>query len=113
RQREHHAHRTEWRVETVQFFAERAKLARRVRDAQLDVRETVRAHPELKSTFLTLRAAEELAARRIADPKDRERFLALIKGAISSSIENGEPMPEVRLRRQATERTAPVTNRTR
>ena len=67
----HHAHRTRWVVEKVQFFAERARLARRLRDEQADVRETVRAHPELKSSFLSVRAAEDFAARRIADPKDR------------------------------------------
>jgi hypothetical protein len=53
-QQEHLAHRNQWRLEKLQFFAERAKLARRIRDAHSDVRETVRAYPELKSTFLTL-----------------------------------------------------------
>ena len=56
----HHAHRTRWVVEKVQFFAERARLARRFRDEQADVRETVRAHPELKSSFLSVRAARRI-----------------------------------------------------
>ena len=94
----HLAHRTRWVVEKVQFFAERARLARRLRDEQADVRETVRAHPELKSTFLSVRAAEEFATRRIADPKDRERFLALMREAMAASIQKGEPLPAVRLR---------------
>jgi putative DNA primase/helicase len=98
RQSEHHAHRNRWRVETVKFFADRVRLARQLRDAQVDVRESVRAHPELKSTFLTVRAAEEFAARRIGDPKDRERFLELIRGAMAGSIRKGEPLPAVRLR---------------
>jgi hypothetical protein len=96
-QEERLAHRNQWRVEKLQFFAERAKLARRLRDAHGEVREAVRAQPELKSTFLTLRAAEELAARRIADPEDQRRFLKLVKEAIASSIEKGEPLLEVRL----------------
>jgi len=98
RQEEHHAHRTRWVVEKVQFFAERARLARRVRDEQADVRESVRAHPELKSTFLSLRAAEAFAARRIADPNDRARFLELVRGAMAGSIQKGEPLPSVHLR---------------
>src|ERR1700733_4562022 len=65
------AHRTRWVVEKVAFFAERARLARRLRDEQVDVKETVRAHPELKSTFLSVRAAEDYADRKIKDPKDR------------------------------------------
>jgi hypothetical protein len=94
----HYAHRTRWIVEKVKFFAERARLARRLRDEQADVRETVRAHPELKSSFLSVRAAQEFAARRIADPKDRERFLILMREAMAASIHRGEPLPAVRLR---------------
>lgn len=98
RQEEHHAHRTNWVVEKVQFFAERARLARQVRDEQADVRESVRAHPELKSAFLSLRAAEAFAAQRIADPNDRSRFLDLVRSAMAGSIQKGEPLPSVRLR---------------
>lgn len=97
-QSEQLAHRNRWVVEKVQFFAERAKLARRVRDAQSDVRRDVKAHPELMSTYLTLRGAQEVAARRIADPEDRERFVALVREAMSGSIKKGEPIPTVRLR---------------
>jgi len=93
-----HAHRTRWVLEKVQFFAERARLARRVRDEQIDVRQEVRANPELKSTFLSVRAAEEFAAKRIADPKDRERFMTLVREAVAGSIQKGEPLPAVRLR---------------
>lgn len=100
RQEEHHAHRTRWVVEKVQFFAERARLARQVRDEQVDARESVRAHPELKSTFLSLRAAEAFAAQRIADPNDRARFLDLVRNAMAGSIRKGEPLPSVRLRVQ-------------
>jgi hypothetical protein len=97
-QEERHAHRTRWVVEKVTFFAERARLARRLRDEQLDVRESVRAAPELKSTFLSVRAAEDFAAKRIANPQDRERFLELVKGAMAGSIHKGEPLPSVRLK---------------
>jgi putative DNA primase/helicase len=97
-QSEHHAHRNRWIVEKIAFFAERAKMARRVRDAQADVRRTVRSQPELMSTYLSLRGAQEIAERRIADPKDRERFLRLVREAIAGSIKQGEPLPTVRIR---------------
>ena len=97
-QEEHHAHRTRWVVEKVTFFAERARLARRLRDEQVDVRQVVRERSELRSTFLSVRAAEEFAARRITNPEDRERFLELVRGAIASSIQKGEPLPSVSLR---------------
>src|SRR5882757_8061811 len=71
--------RNRWVVEKVQFFAERVKLARRVREDQIDARQEVKRRPELVSTFLSLRGAKAIAERRIADPKDRERFLALVR----------------------------------
>jgi putative DNA primase/helicase len=106
---EQQVHRTRWVVEKAGFFAERARMARRLRDEQADVREAVRAHPELKSTFLSVRAAEEFAAKRIANPQDRERFLELVRGAVASSIHKGEPLPSVRLREQPRREGASVT----
>ena len=108
-QEERHAHRTRWVVEKVGFFAERAKMARRLRDEQADVRESVRAHPELKSTFLSVRAAEEFAAKRIANPEDRERFMELVRGAMATSIHKGEPLPSTSLRSHSTGRDQPST----
>ena len=108
---ERHAHRTRWVVEKVTFFAQRARLARRLRDEQADVRESVRAHPELKSTFLSVRAAEEFAASRISNSQDRERFLELVRGAIASSIRKGEPLPSTALRNRTPD--PPVTPRAR
>ena len=105
-QEERHAHRARWVVEKVSFFAKRAQMARRLRDEQADVRESVRAHPELKSTFLTVRAAEDYAAKTIANPEDRERFLQLIRGAIASSIHKGEPLPSTSLRNRTADSPA-------
>lgn len=64
RQSEQLAQRNRWVVEKVQFFTERARLARRVRDSQSDVHRDVKAHPKLMSTYLTLRGTQELADRR-------------------------------------------------
>lgn len=96
-----HAHpvrRHRWQVEKVQFFAERVKLARRVREDHIEARGALKNRPELISTFLSLRGAEAIAERRIADPKDRERFLALVREAMAKSIHHGDPVPAVRLR---------------
>jgi len=90
--------RNRWMVESAQFFAERAQLARRVRDAHADARATAKSHPELVSTFLSLRGAQAIAERRIADPKDRERFLTLVREAMAKSIKAGKPLPDIRLR---------------
>lgn len=74
------------------------------------------ADGELKSTFLSLRAAETFAAQRIADPNDRARFLDLVRTAMAGSIQKGEPLPSVRLRDQrvraeATPSKAPSSKR--
>jgi putative DNA primase/helicase len=90
--------KTVWEIDAPAVFVARARRARLVRDSQTDAKEAVRAHPELKSTFLSLRSAEELAAQRIANPEDREKFLSLVREAIAGSIKRGEPLPEVRLR---------------
>ena len=98
RETEHPAYRTRWELEKVKHFTDRARLARLVRDRQIDARAAVREHPELKSAFLTLRAAEAIAARRIPDPRDRARFVALIREAMGDSVARGEPLPDMRLR---------------
>ena len=88
-QQEQLAHRTHWVVEKVSFFAEPARLARRLRDEQTDVRESVRAHPELRSAFLSVRVAEVFATQRIENPKDRARFLELLRGVMAGSVQKG------------------------
>ncbi len=99
-QREHHAHRFRWEVEKLQFFADRARRARLARDAQITAREDVRRQPELRSTFLSLRAAEQLAERRIPNPQDREKFLSMVREAMSASTRRGEPVPDIPLRQK-------------
>ena len=99
-QSERHVHRNRWLVEKVQFFAERAKLARRVRDDHTETRRTVKRHPELASTYLSLRGARLIAERRIANPEDREHFIALVREAMTASIHSGDPLPAIRMREQ-------------
>ena len=105
RETEQAALRTRWEVEKVQHFAERTRVARQALARHLDARDAVRAHPELRSAFLSLRAAEVVAAKRIPNAEDRERFVALVREAMVKSVSRGTPIPDVRIREQTASRT--------
>jgi putative DNA primase/helicase len=102
----HGAERHRWVIENRGFFEERAEAAALVRDGSVNRKEVAGAHPELVGTFLQLRAAE-LAARRLRDPQDQKRFVALVRGALADAVERGEPLQPVRLRN----RPAPAPQR--
>ena len=91
------AERRRWAIEQRGFFEERAAAAALVRDGTVNRQEVAGAHPELVGTFLQLRAAE-LAARRLRDPQDQRRFVALVQGALADAVERGDPLQPVRLR---------------
>jgi hypothetical protein len=84
-------------IEHRGFFEERAAAAALVRDGTVDRKAVAGAHPELVGTFLQLRAAE-LAARRLRDPQDQQRFVSLVRGALADAVERGDPLQPVRLR---------------
>ena len=96
------AHRNEWKIEKVQYFSYRARAARLARDEQRDRAKALAEHPELKSTFLTMRAAKALADERLPNAADRERFLKLVQEAIHQSTHKNEPVREPRVRKRAT-----------
>ena len=89
--------RNRWVIEKRGFFEERGRAASLLRNEAIAPQDAVRASPELAGTYLTLKAAE-LAARRLRDPEDQKRFVALIRRALADEIERGEPLPPVRLR---------------
>ena len=89
--------RHRWVIEHRGFFEERAEAAALVRDGSVNRKAVAGAHPELVGTFLQLRAAE-LAARRLRDPQDQQRFVALVRGALAEAVERGDPLQPVRLR---------------
>lgn len=102
------AHRNRWVIEKAGFFDERARAASVVRNDRIDPGSAVRSHPELAGTYLNLKAGE-LAARRLRDPEDRQRFVSLLRNALAEQIERGEALQPVRLRERAvltSERTA-------
>jgi Large polyvalent protein-associated domain 7 len=94
-------HRNRWVIEKRGFFEARASAAALVRNPKIDPRDAVKRHPELASTYLHLRGAEEVAARRIRDPADQKRFVALVRSALADSVARGEPLQPVRLRESA------------
>lgn len=112
-QSEREAHRNEWKIEKVQYFSARARAARLARDEQRDRARALAERPELKSTFLSLRAAVALAEQRLPDPADRERFLNLVQEAIQRSQHKKEPVPAPPLRERATDAPSPAPARKR
>jgi hypothetical protein len=105
-------HRNRWIIEKHAFFQARAAAAVIVRDPTIDPREAVRQHPELASAYLHLRGAEEVAARRIRDPEDQRKFVSLVRNTIADSVERGEPLQPVRLRKPRAEPTKAASPRT-
>ena len=91
-------HRNRWIIEKREFFESRAAAAQKVRDGSVAAREAVKVHPELAGTYLYLRGAEEIAQRRIRDPEDQRKFVAIVRSALAQSVAHGEPLPPVRLR---------------
>ena len=98
-------HRNRWIIEKRDFFDMRAIAAQTFRDPKIDPKEGVRRHPELVSTYLHLKGAEEVAARRIRDPEDQRKFVSLVRAALADSVERGEPLQSVKLRKAPEEPT--------
>lgn len=98
-------HRNRWIIEKRGFFEARAVAAETLRNPKIDPKEAVRRHPELASTYLHLKGAEEVAARRIRDPEDQRKFVSLVRAALANSVERGEPLQPVRLRKAPEEPT--------
>jgi putative DNA primase/helicase len=93
--------RNRWVVESRAFFEARATAAEIVRNPKIEARDAVKRHPELASTYLHLKGAEEVAAQRIRDPQDQRRFVSMVRSALADSVERGEPLQPVRLRQPA------------
>jgi hypothetical protein len=98
-------HRNRWIVEKHTFFEGRAQAARTLRDAAVDPKQAVKAHPELVGTYLQVHAAE-LAAKQFRDVQDQQRFVAQVRSALADAVARGEPLPPVRLREGAADRMA-------
>jgi hypothetical protein len=98
-EKELETHRNRWIVEKQAFFEERALAARTLRDTSIDPKQGGKTHPELLGTYLQVHAAE-LAAKRLRDPQDQQRFVEKVREALATSVARGEPLSPVRLRDQ-------------
>jgi putative DNA primase/helicase len=103
-------HRNRWILEKSPFFEAREDAARTVLDTSIDPKQAVKNHPDLVGTYLQVRAAE-LAAKQFRDPQDRERFVQQVRSALADAVARGEPLPAVRLRERAAERTPRAPDR--
>ncbi|MGH8290541.1 MAG: LPD7 domain-containing protein [Steroidobacteraceae bacterium] len=94
------AARNRWVLEKREFLDSRAAAAQVLRNPTVDRRQAAREHPELVGTYLQLRAAE-LAAKRIRDPLDQKKFVALVRSSLADAVARGEPLQPVRLRNRS------------
>jgi len=90
-------HRNRWIVEKQTFLDGRHEAARTLRDPTIAPAEGSGQHPELVGAYLQVHAAE-LAANQFRDAADRQRFVAMVRGALADDVKRGEPLPAVRLR---------------
>jgi hypothetical protein len=109
-ERDLETHRNRWILEKSPFFEAREDAARTVLDTSIEPKQAVKNHPELVGTYLQVRAAE-LAAKQFRDPQDRERFVQQVRSALADVVARGEPLPAVRLRERAAERTPKAPDR--
>ena len=98
------AYRNRWLVESREFLAQRAEVARVVRDPTVDPKNATSERPELVGTYVELRAAELVAKEVYADREDRQRFVTRVREAIAEEIERGQPLSAVRVREPAIDR---------
>lgn len=89
--------RSYWIVERSDFFSERAAAARALRDPRISARDAISVHPDLRGSYTALYRARLVAESRIAVPENRERFLSLVREALASAAELGEPLPRASL----------------
>jgi hypothetical protein len=97
--------RNRWSVEKASFVEERQRAAQAMRDPTSDPREVLKTQPELVGAYVALRAAEEIAKKRISNPEDQQRFVTLVRAEVNERISLGERAPELRTRVREPKRT--------
>jgi hypothetical protein len=95
------ARRYRWVLEKREFFEARSGAAETFSNPAVQPHEGARKYPELVASYLKLHAAELTAVKRLRDPDDRKKFVALIRSALADSIARGEPLQPVRLRERS------------
>lgn len=103
-----------WHVERREFFDTRKEQANALRAADSAAIATAAyrsPHDRALVQVATLdQLAKVFAAERIAEEADRRRFTDAVRRTLAESLEQGQPLPEVRLRHTPrTQKTRPAT----
>jgi len=83
--------RVQWRAEKPEWFVTHDKEARRRRDEQLAAERAAQGDPDLARAFLSIKAAEALAQRRLSDPQQRLRFIAGAAARLRERVQRERP----------------------
>jgi putative DNA primase/helicase len=90
--------RNTWLVEKAEYFAAREARAAAIRNTDLARAHRVEAHPELVAALAWIHLAERLADSAIADPRDQDRFVSMVREGLARALERSEPAAPPRLR---------------
>jgi len=90
--------RNTWLVEKAEYFAAREARAAAVRNTDLARAHRVEAHPELTAALAWIHLAERLAERAIADPRDQDRFVSMVREGLARALERSQPVVPPKLR---------------
>lgn len=104
------AFRNRWVVEKEGFFVTRKEAADVLRKPSGLPQQAVGEHPNLTSSYVFLKVADELASRQFLNRLDRERFVAGVRSVLADTIEQGEPWVRARIREHS--RPPPPEERT-
>jgi hypothetical protein len=88
-----------WVIERREFLEARRRAARILRDSAIEPHNGVREYPELVGPYLRLRAAELVASRLLDDSDVRRKFVQGVRDALADSVERGDPIKPVRVRK--------------
>ena len=81
-----------------EYFEQRGLRAQALRDEGRTKEEVAQQHPELAGAMATIRVAELFAAKHLSADAERDRFLKLVRDAMSHAIEHEAPLPAPKLR---------------
>lgn len=87
-----------------QIFTEAIRPAKAVAFDHDKPDDAVRKHPELRSAFLTLKAAEVYAVKSIDDPAARAAFVERTREHIRATLHQGKDVPEPAMKARDHER---------
>jgi hypothetical protein len=103
--------RNEWRIESAEFFDDRRVQAQALRSGTEALRTDAANRQPLQDALVVLKAAELFAQLRIPSAEDRVRFETAVRQTLASTIELGDRLPAIRVRRSPDRQTPAVQQR--